>query len=94
MPIKKQDIFAETKQEIAAACKLLKENSDLVGNFMTRQAMKAELGVFEKFVSLMNHKYVHFLLPDNGASVMDLIEGKSLSQRLPFDANTKQSTKN
>lgn len=80
MPIKKQDIFAETKQEIAAACKLLKENSDLVDNFMTRQAMKAELGVFEKFVSLMNHKYVHFLLPDNGASVMDLIEGKSLSQ--------------
>lgn len=79
MPIKKQDIFAETKQEITAACKLLQQNSDLVGDFMMQQAMKAELRGFEKFVSLMNHEYVHFLLPDNGASVMDLIEGKSLS---------------
>lgn len=89
----KIDIFADTKQALTD----LKEaiNSRPISQYSKMgQIIHAEKRVIEKFEGLLAHKYVHFELPNNGARLIDLIDGKVtddivknyiLGSHLPFE---------
>lgn len=73
--LKKIDIFADVQQSLI----------DLKESFLSRpvspytpmgQMIQAEMGVLNRYEKLLENEYVHFELPNNGARLIDLIDGK------------------